>query len=335
MSGAIGNPEDAQPTRSRCLLLPGGLVALVLLTLTGCGGGSEVPMSASEARNATPSPTSPTAAAPDAARTAASSIAPTGIPAGAQPATVERIIDGDTIAVRAAQAGPVLRSISQATVRLLEIDTPETVKPNTPVECLGKEASAYTAQLLPVGSRVWLVPDRERTDQYGRYLLYAWTDNGTFVNQQIIEAGFGKAVLYPPNDAYIEQLRAAEKTAKSAKRGVWGGCESRPTPQSRTTPTGRRYDSCSEVRAAGKAPLRRGQPGYGSHLDRDGDGVACEPTRTSSSGGSSSGGSGSGGGSTYYRNCSAARAAGAAPIRRGEPGYGSHLDRDHDGVACE
>lgn len=56
----------------------------------------------------------------------------------------------------------------------------------------------------------------------------------------------------------------------------------------------------------------------------------------SSSGGGSGGGSGNGGGgSVYYENCTAAKAAGAAPVYRGDPGYGSHLDRDNDGVGCE
>ncbi|MEU2430459.1 excalibur calcium-binding domain-containing protein [Streptomyces sp. NPDC007861] len=103
-------------------------------------------------------------------------------------------------------------------------------------------------------------------------------------------------------------------------------------------PAGVHYRNCDAVRAAGAAPLHRGDPGYGGHLDRDGDGVACEPSSGGSggSGGSgSSSGSGGGGGSTYYENCAAARAAGAAPVRLGDPGYGRHLDRDGDGVACE
>ncbi|MFS0695811.1 excalibur calcium-binding domain-containing protein [Streptomyces nitrosporeus] len=101
------------------------------------------------------------------------------------------------------------------------------------------------------------------------------------------------------------------------------------------------YRNCDAARAAGAAPVHRGDAGYAAHLDRDGDGVGCEPYGSSSgSGGSSSGGtsggsSSGGGGSTSYANCSAVRAAGAAPIRRGDPGYGSHLDRDGDGVACE
>ncbi|MFF0448178.1 excalibur calcium-binding domain-containing protein [Streptomyces sp. NPDC004609] len=58
------------------------------------------------------------------------------------------------------------------------------------------------------------------------------------------------------------------------------------------------------------------------------------PAKSDASGGSSTGGGG-GGGSTYYKNCTAVRAAGADPIRSGDPGYGRHLDRDGDGVACE
>lgn len=109
------------------------------------------------------------------------------------------------------------------------------------------------------------------------------------------------------------------------------------------------YANCDAARAAGAAPVRRGDPGYASHLDRDGDGVGCEPYGSSGPGGGSSSGGSSGGGSTggssgggstggsdtSYANCTAVRAAGAAPIHRGDPGYGSHLDRDGDGVACE
>ncbi|WNO74376.1 excalibur calcium-binding domain-containing protein [Streptomyces sp. AM8-1-1] len=98
------------------------------------------------------------------------------------------------------------------------------------------------------------------------------------------------------------------------------------------------YANCAAAEAAGAAPVEVGDPGYGRHLDRDGDGVGCEPYSGGggSSGGSSGGGStGGGGGSVSYANCSEVRAAGAAPIRTGDPGYGRHLDRDGDGVACE
>lgn len=125
-----------------------------------------------------------------------------------------------------------------------------------------------------------------------------------------------------------------------------------PTPTTKavpkaTTPATVYYKNCDAVRAAGAAPVEEGDPGYAPHLDRDGDGVGCEPSSgsasssgggggTSGGGGDSGGTSGGGGGSsTYYANCTAVRAAGAAPIRAGDPGYGRHLDRDGDGVACE
>jgi hypothetical protein len=108
-----------------------------------------------------------------------------------------------------------------------------------------------------------------------------------------------------------------------------------PTPKPKPKPAFM-YDNCDAARAAGADPVHRGEYGYGPHLDRDGDGVGCEPySGGGTSGGSSGGTTGGGSGSTYYANCSAARAAGAAPVRSGDPGYGRHLDRDGDGVGCE
>ena len=100
--------------------------------------------------------------------------------------------------------------------------------------------------------------------------------------------------------------------------------------------SGTYYADCADAWAAGAAPLHQGEPGYRSGLDRDNDGIACEwkPARTESDQTQvqeqSDGSSG-----TYYKNCAEARAAGAAPIYRGEPGYREKLDRDNDGIACE
>jgi hypothetical protein len=104
------------------------------------------------------------------------------------------------------------------------------------------------------------------------------------------------------------------------------------TPAPRTAPPAPYYANCTAVRAAGKAPLRRGQPGYRSGLDGDSDGVACE---VATSRPTTAAPPPPGGGDVYYANCSAARAAGAAPLYRGEPGYRAALDRDDDGIACE
>ena len=154
--------------------------------------------------------------------TAADPVLP--LPAGAQEAVVDRHIDGDTLALRGVAVGPVLSSTSSITVRLLEIDTPETKQPDTSVQCYGPEASARLAALAPVGSPVYVVADRERTDQYGRDLLYLWDAQGRSINLSLVNGGFAKAVLYAPNDRYIAVLRAAEAEAKTARRGLWGAC---------------------------------------------------------------------------------------------------------------
>ena len=147
---------------------------------------------------------------------------PDGIPAGAQAATVEKIVDGDTLWVRVDEPGGPLPAGATHKIRLLEIDTPESVAPGQPVECGGPQASAFAAQKMPVGSRVPLVADREDLDQYGRFLRYVWTADGEFFNLAAVRSGHATAVLYEPNDAYIDVLRAAEAQARDAGRGLWG-----------------------------------------------------------------------------------------------------------------
>ncbi len=170
---------------------------------------------------ATPTPD----ATPAAARTPVTDPRPAArVPRGAQAATVSGIVDGDTLTVRAEAAGAVLASTSDITVRLLEVDTPETKMPGAPVQCFGPQATEFLRRMLRPGSMVWLTADEERRDRFGRHLLYAWTADGTFVNRAIVATGHGEAVLYPPNDAHIDELRAAEADARSAGRGLWGAC---------------------------------------------------------------------------------------------------------------
>ena len=129
-----------------------------------------------------------------------------------------------------------------------------------------------------------------------------------------------------------EAARAAEQTQQQTQQPVQ--TEPDQTQEQSDGSSGTYYANCADAWAAGAAPLHRGDPGYRAGLDRDDDGIACEwkqgqPEQDSSqeqSGGSSG---------TFYKNCSEARAAGAAPIYRGEPGYREKLDRDNDGVACE
>ena len=147
---------------------------------------------------------------------------PSGVPAGAQAGVVEKIVDGDTLWVRVDESGGPLAPNATHKIRLLEIDTPEVVAPGQPVECGGPQASAFAERLLPLGSTVHLVADREDTDQYGRFLRYVWTEDGTFFNLEAVRTGHATAVLYEPNDAYIDVMREAEAQARRAGLGLWG-----------------------------------------------------------------------------------------------------------------
>lgn len=132
-------------------------------------------------------------------------------------ATVTRVIDGDTIEVRL--AGRLER------VRLLGIDTPESVKPGTPPECFSHQASAATTGYLPKGTPVDLVRDVEARDDYGRLLAYVYRERDhSFVNLWLVEQGFAGLLTYPPNVAHAPQLQLATSQAKGAGRGLWSTC---------------------------------------------------------------------------------------------------------------
>lgn len=147
---------------------------------------------------------------------------PDGAPPRSERAVVIRIVDGDTMWLRSDDDGLV--SSDHTKVRLLEVDTPETVAPGQPVECYGAEAAEALAELAPVGSDVWVLPDRDLIDPYDRMLLYVWNDDGEFVNLELVRTGAAQAVLYEPNDRHIDQLRAAERRARASSRGMWGSC---------------------------------------------------------------------------------------------------------------
>jgi micrococcal nuclease len=127
------------------------------------------------------------------------------------------VIDGDTVDVDL--GGRVER------IRLLGIDTPETVDPDRPVGCHGPEASALTHSLLPDGTEVRLERDEEARDHYGRLLAYVFrVDDGLFVNEAILAAGEAEILSIAPNHAYAGQLAAVAEGARAAGLGLWGGC---------------------------------------------------------------------------------------------------------------
>jgi len=118
-------------------------------------------------------------------------------------------VDGDTVVLDGNEK-----------VRLIGINTPESVDPRRPVQWYGKEASAYTAGLLR-GRRVRVEHDVERKDRYGRTLAYLHLEDGTFVNLRLVEEGYALAYRYPPNVKYAEEFRLAERRARESKKGLW------------------------------------------------------------------------------------------------------------------
>ena len=131
---------------------------------------------------------------------------------------VVRVVDGDTILVRGSGG-------RTEDVRLIGIDTPETVDPRRPVGCFGPEASDYAKHLL-TGRRVILRYDQELHDRYGRFLAYVWLAGrrGAFVNARLVELGYARANPFPPNTEHEALFAALERRAAIAGRGLWTAC---------------------------------------------------------------------------------------------------------------
>ncbi len=143
--------------------------------------------------------------------------APGGPSTDAGHGVVEHVIDGDTIDVRL--GGRTER------VRLIGVDTPETVAPTRPVQCYGAEASAHTKALLPAGTPVRLERDEVSRDKYGRLLAYVFRESDDLlVNLTLVEGGFGNAVTFGDNEALYPVLSAAEARARAAGTGLWSAC---------------------------------------------------------------------------------------------------------------
>lgn len=138
-----------------------------------------------------------------------------GEPAEGLPSTVARIVDGDTLYL----AGLPERA------RLVGIDTPETRHPRRGVECFGPQATAHLARLVPPGTAVTLTFDVERTDRYGRPLVYLWrTSDGLFVNLRMVADGYAQVLTVPPNVRHAERFVSAQREARAAGRGLWSAC---------------------------------------------------------------------------------------------------------------
>jgi micrococcal nuclease len=132
-------------------------------------------------------------------------------------ARVTRVVDGDTVRVRGDGGG-------EETVRYIGVDTPESVKPDTPVQCYAKAASHRNAELVEAQA-VRLVVGAEARDRYGRLLAYVYrAADGRFVNEELVDGGFARTLTIPPNDRYAARFAARAADARQAGRGLWGAC---------------------------------------------------------------------------------------------------------------
>jgi len=130
---------------------------------------------------------------------------------------VTSVIDGDTFRIRVGK--------KTKTVRMLGIDTPETLDPRKDIQCFGPEASEKTKQLLQ-GRKVRLEfnKDREWHDAYGRYLAYVHRDDELFLNKFLIENGFAREYTFGRAYKFQADFRAVEIVAKMERRGMWMEC---------------------------------------------------------------------------------------------------------------
>jgi endonuclease YncB( thermonuclease family) len=183
--------------------------------------------------------------------------------------TVVHVVDGDTVDVRAGDG-------RQERVRVIGIDTPERG------ECGFAEASAAMASLVQ-GQPVDLVAGaRDDRDRYGRILRYldvggvdaglALIEQGYAIARYDSRDGYGR---HPREDAYVAADRATEHRCAVATPAPAQPPSSNTSSGPGSGPGGA-WKNCTEAREHGAAPVLRGEPGYGSHLDRDGDGIGCE-----------------------------------------------------------
>jgi micrococcal nuclease len=134
---------------------------------------------------------------------------------------VVRAVDGDTLEV-------ALDDGATETVRVIGVDTPETVKPDTPVQCFGPRASAFEHRTVE-GHRVRLLTGVEPRDVYGRLLAYVWVKGGRrdrdrFLEVELLRRGLARTLTFHPNDRFAVRFERLEQEAAEAGKGLWNAC---------------------------------------------------------------------------------------------------------------
>jgi micrococcal nuclease len=139
------------------------------------------------------------------------------IPVASFVASVVRVVDGDTFLAKVGGTGRALR------VRVIGVDTPETVKPDTPVRCYGPQASSFTKHLLTTGAQVRASHEPGGdVDRYGRQLWDVWLPDGRFLESVLVASGAARAYPYPPQLEYADLLAKLAAQARTEHLGLWG-----------------------------------------------------------------------------------------------------------------
>jgi endonuclease YncB( thermonuclease family) len=141
-------------------------------------------------------------------------------PKDAVAAKVQRVSDGDTFVA-------VVKGRRER-IRVIGVDTPESVDPGRPDEPYGKEASDFAKRHLD-GETVRLAGDAEPRDRYGRLLAYVWLRDGTFWNALLVAEGYAQQLTIPPNVTYADLFRRLVAEARRSDRGLWAKEDERQT----------------------------------------------------------------------------------------------------------
>lgn len=201
---------------ARAAAWPGLLALIVALLLSGCTAGAGAPGPAESASSA-PAGNGSTGGG---GQLAPDEPAPSSI--RVSPATVVRVVDGDTAVFR-------LQGGAEEKVRFIGVDTPESTNR---VEPYGEEAGNYTRSALSVGRQVYLEQDVEARDRYGRLLAYVWLDTPSAISDAEIRAkmfnaklaldGYAQQMTIPPNVKYADYFRRYVAEARDSNAGMWG-----------------------------------------------------------------------------------------------------------------
>ncbi|MBD3244547.1 MAG: hypothetical protein GF335_00980 [Candidatus Moranbacteria bacterium] len=205
---------------------------------------------------------------------------------------VLKVVDGDTITVNIKGR--------QEKIRMIGLDTPETVDPRKPVQCFGKEASNKAKELL-ANKKVRLEKDPSQgdRDKYNRLLRYVYLEDGTLYNKLMIEQGFAHEYTYNIPYKYQNQFKTAQKQARKNKRGLWGDkCKGNTTQAAKQNSDQSKQDSatsssqtsnqiknnsnficdcsklCSQMQNCDEAQFQLEKCGC-KQRDGDNDGIAC------------------------------------------------------------